>query len=72
MRNKFEANILFGELNVMNKAMNLSYYAMLGDMSLLNGEVAIYNSITPEDIMDFSQKFFRRDQSTTLVIRSKR
>ena len=44
---------------------------MLGDMSLLNGEVAIYNSITPEEIMDFSQKFFRHDQSTTLVIRSK-
>ncbi|MBO7188616.1 MAG: insulinase family protein, partial [Tidjanibacter sp.] len=71
VRNKFEANILFGELNVMNKAMNLSYYAMLGDMSLLNGEVAIYNSITPEEIMDFAQKFFRHDQSTTLVIRSK-
>ncbi len=34
VKNKFEANTLFGELNVMNKAMNLGYYAMLGDTAL--------------------------------------
>ena len=26
IKNKFEANTLFGELNVMNKAMNLGFY----------------------------------------------
>lgn len=30
VKNKFEANTLFGELNVMNKAMNLGFYEMLG------------------------------------------
>ncbi len=69
VRNKFEANTLFGELNVMNKAMNLGYYAMLGRMDLLNGEVDIYRSINSEEIMAFATRFFNPDQSSTLVIR---
>ena len=28
IKNKFEANTLFGEINVMNKAMNLGFYQM--------------------------------------------
>lgn len=72
VQNKFEANITFGELNVMNKAMNLGYYKMLGDMSLLNGEIEIYRSITAEEIADYIRRNLTRNQSATLIYRSKR
>nr|MBE6191889.1 insulinase family protein [Rikenellaceae bacterium] len=72
VKNKFEANTLFGELNVMNKAMNLGYYAFLGDLELINREVAQYRSITPERIFDFSQRTFRAENSSTLIYRAKR
>ncbi len=39
VKNKFEANTLFGELNVMNKAMNLGFYEMLGDLPLVNARL---------------------------------
>ena len=71
VQNKFEANITFGELNVMNKAMNLGYYRMLGDMTLLNGETAIYRSITAEEIAEFIRHNLGRNQSATLIYRSK-
>lgn len=71
VQNKFEANITFGELNVMNKAMNLGYYRMLGDMSLLNGEVDIYRSITAEEIADYIRRNLNRHQSSTLIYRRK-
>ncbi len=71
VQNKFEANITFGELNVMNKAMNLGYYKMLGDMSLLNGEVEIYRSITAEEIADYIRTHLNRNQSATLIYRRK-
>lgn len=67
VQNKFEANITFGELNVMNKAMNLGYYKMLGDMSLLNGETAIYRSITAQEIASYIQQNLTREQSATLI-----
>lgn len=71
VKNKFEANTLFGEINVMNKAMNLGYYSMIGDMSLINREVDIYRSLTKEDIALFSQQTFRPENSSTLIYRAK-
>lgn len=71
VQNKFEANITFGELNVMNKAMNLGYYRLLGDMRLLNGEVDIYRSITAEEIARYIQSHLKPERSATLIYRKK-
>ncbi|MBQ8544383.1 MAG: insulinase family protein [Alistipes sp.] len=72
VKNKFEANTLFGELNVMNKAMNLGYYSMIGDLPLINREIAIYRSLTKEQIADFSHHTFTQENSSTLIYRAKR
>ena len=45
VRNKFEANMLYGEMNVMNKALNLAYYALLGELPLVNSELEIYRGV---------------------------
>ena len=71
VKNKFEANTLFGELNVMNKAMNLGYYEMIGDLQLINREVEIYRSLSAEDVADFSRRTFRPENSSTLIYRAK-
>lgn len=67
VKNKFESNTLLGELNVMNKAMNLGYYSMLGDMALLNGEVGIYRSITAEEVVAAARRIFTPENSSTLI-----
>lgn len=72
VKNKFEANILMGEINVMNKAMNLGFYAMTGDLGLINKEADIYRSITREEVAQFATKAFRTENSSTLIYRSKR
>lgn len=72
VKNKFEANTLFGELNVMNKAMNLCYYEFLGDLPLINREVEEYRSIDTERIFDFCRRTFRPENSSTLIYRAKR
>lgn len=72
VRNKFEANALFGELNVMNKAMNLGFYEMLGDLELVNRETALYRSIRGEEIADFSRRIFREENSSTLIYKASR
>ncbi len=70
VKNKFEANTLFGELNVMNKAMNLGFYELTGDLSLINREVDIYRSITAERVADFARRTFLKERSNTLIYRS--
>lgn len=65
--NKFEAGVIFGELNPMNRAMNLGFYSMLGDLALINREVDIYRSITPAEIMTEAAKMFTPENSSTLI-----
>ena len=65
VKNKFEANALFGELNVMNKAMNLGYYEMLGDPGLVNREVELYRSVTAAELTDFARRTFRAARRST-------
>lgn len=70
VKNKFEANTLFGELNVMNKAMNLGFYEMLGDLELMNREVDIYRSITADEVADFCRQTLRPERQSTLIYRA--
>ena len=72
VKNKFEANTLFGELNVMNKAMNLGFYEMLGDLELINREVDRYRAVTEDDIRSFSRRIFRPENSSTLIYNAKK
>ncbi len=72
VKNKFEANTLFGELNVMNKALNLGFYEMLGDLTLIDRETEIYRSVGADEIMEFSRTAFRPENSSTLLYKAKR
>ncbi len=71
VKNKFEANTLFGELNVMNKAMNLGFYEMLGDPALVNRETEAYRAVTTDDIMEFCRRVLRPEKSSTLIYRAR-
>ena len=72
VKNKFEANMLMGEINVMNKAMNLGFYAMTGDLELINKEADIYRSITREEVAQFAKDVFTPENSSTLIYRAKK
>ncbi len=71
VKNKFEANTLFGELNVMNKAMNLGYYQMLDDLPLINREIDLYRAVTPDAIRSFANRIFRPENCSTLIYHAK-
>lgn len=70
VRNKFEAGITFGELNVMNKAMNLCYYAMWDNLPQMNEEVEMYRSVGVAQITELIRRSFRPEKSSTMIIRS--
>ncbi|MFR9650894.1 MAG: pitrilysin family protein [Rikenellaceae bacterium] len=70
VRNKFEANTLFGEINVMNKAMNMGFYKMTGDLELINREIDIFNSIDTERIKEFASRILTHERSNTLIYRA--
>lgn len=71
VKNKFEATTLFGELNVMNKAMNLGFYELLGDLPLINREVALYRAVTRRHIADFCRRTLRSSNASTLLYKAR-
>ena len=66
IKNKIEANLVFGSLSVLNKAMHLAYYEMLGDASLWMKENEKYQSVTREEIRNMARDLLREEASNTL------
>ena len=53
--NKLVSAFVFGEMSLLNKAMNLAYYELLGDANLINVELEQYQQITVEAIQAYAK-----------------
>jgi len=71
VKNKFESTFEFSEMSLLDKAMNLAYYELLGDAELFNSEVSKYLKISAEDIKTVSQDLFQEQKATTLYYLAK-
>jgi zinc protease len=67
VKNKTESTMIFSEMSLLDKAMNLAYYELLGDADLLNNETQKFLAVTPAQIKEEANKLFRKDNSSTLI-----
>ncbi|SFC11373.1 Predicted Zn-dependent peptidase [Parapedobacter composti] len=67
VKNKVESTLVFGEMAILEKAMNLAYFELLGDAGELNREVDRYLSVTADDIQQLAAQMFRKENSSTLI-----
>lgn len=58
VKNKFESNFIFSNLNYLNLASNLAFFELIGDANFINQEVEKYSSITIEDIKRVLNDYF--------------
>ena len=66
VKNRVEAMMAFSEMRVLDKAMNLAYYELLGDANYVNDLVERYASVKVDDISVEAQKLFRTENCSTL------
>ncbi|RZJ15814.1 MAG: insulinase family protein, partial [Acinetobacter sp.] len=66
VKNKSESIMVFSEMSLLDKAMNLAYYELLGDAQLLNIEIDKYLAITAEQIQEAAKTTFKKEKSSTL------
>ncbi len=67
LKNKYENNYVSGNSSVEGIADNLaSYYLLYGDVNLINTEIEMYNSITPEEIRSVAKKYLNPNQRLLL------
>jgi predicted Zn-dependent peptidase len=72
VKNKIESYMLFGEVNILNRAMNLAYFDMLGNAADLNDELAKYKAVTADDIQRVANQIFQSKQCNTIHYYSKK
>ena len=66
VKNKVEANLVYSEINILNKAMNLAYFEYLGNASIINQETQKYQQVTPVDIQRVARNIFQNSNCSTL------
>ncbi len=71
VKNRIEAMIEFSEMRVLEKAMNLAYYELLGDAAQANQLAGRYALVSTADIMAESNRIFRPENCSTLFYYSK-
>jgi len=69
-KNKIESLLIFSESNILNKAINLAYFELLGDANLINTEKAAYLNVTREDIIRLSKNIFTEENCSELYYKA--
>ena len=66
VKNKVESALVYSEIDILDRAMNLAYYELLGDAQNLNYELDKYRKLKTEDIQRVAKKILRKTNSNTL------
>jgi len=71
VKNQSLSTLQFGEVEVLNRAMNLAFSALSGDPSLVNKEADLINRVTKEDIDRLSKQILVEENSSVMYYHSK-
>ena len=67
VKNQSEASLVFGEVEVLNRAMNLAMAANAGDVNLVNEESEKIAKVQVADLEKWAQSLFIQGKSNTLL-----
>jgi len=71
VKNKVISAHLFSEMNVLNKAMSLATSELMGDVNLVNNEIAFYEEVKASEMQNIATEIFREENSNTLYYKAK-
>jgi zinc protease len=66
VKNKTESTMAFNDMSITERADSLAVYELLGDANLINTELAKYQAVTTEDIINESRIIFDDKNCSTL------
>lgn len=66
VKNLAISSIAFGDVEVINRAMNLAFASLSGDVDLVNREEELINRVTREDVMRVADEILQERNASTL------
>lgn len=71
-KNKTESSHIFGEISILNKAMNLAIFELLGNADDANHEVEKFFSVTREGLQQEAKRVLNESNCSTLWYKAKK
>lgn len=65
-KNKMLTYMNFSESSLLNRAISLAYYELLGNANMINDEEKNYDAVNEDRIRQFAQTTFAKEKSNTL------
>ncbi len=69
-KNQAESTLEFGEMEVMNRAMNLAFSKLSGDANLVNEEGTKINAVTTDDIKRVAGNILKESNASVMYYRA--
>ena len=66
IKNKLESALEFSESSILNKAINLAFFELLGDAELINSEAIVYQNVTAQEIQDMACRILTKGNCSEL------
>jgi zinc protease len=66
VKNQAQSSHVFGEIEVMNRAMNLAFASLSGDSGLVNKEADLIASVTKEELVSAAKSILREENCNVL------
>ena len=66
-----ESSHVFSEVELLNRAMSLAYYTLLGNTELVNKETEAINAVTEEGLIAEAKKMLNKTNCSTLYYKKK-
>lgn len=70
VKNQAEATLAFGEMEVLNRAMNLAYASLSGDPEECNREIEKVDKITVDDILNSANSILTENNCSSIYYKS--
>ena len=70
VKNRYESEQIFNNLNYLNVATNLAFFELIGKAEDINHEVEKYRSVTSERIREVARKAFVRENCSVLYYKA--
>lgn len=72
VKNKYESASVISNSGILNKAMSLAFYELLGNPDLINSEVENYRNVTSEMVKEAAIRYFNPLNCSTIYYISER
>ena len=72
VKNRYESEQIFSNINYLNVATNLAFFELIGQAEDINHEVEKYRSVTAERIKEVAKQTFVRENCSVLYYKAKK